>query len=181
MACDGGYNTLQSLEITPHIIIGDMDSIKALPSLPDDKIKIYPVEKDFSDSELSLKHALQFKPTHIYLLAMTGSYFDHSFSNVLNLFRHYHKNFNLQLITENSTIFVAAQQQNIYDKKDHRCSLFFLSQVKKLKLSGFKYQFKQNSLNSLDYSLSNVIIDNKAKIEMENGMVLIILFDKGYH
>ena len=78
IAADKGLSILDQLNITPDLIIGDMDSVpeKVLGKYKNIALEKYPKEKDLTDSEISLKKAISLKPKKISLLAMTGSYFD---------------------------------------------------------------------------------------------------------
>jgi len=107
IAADNGLSLLHRFDITPNLIIGDLDSVS--PSLlqyyhqiPIDK---HPAKKDLTDSELCIQKAITMNPKEILLLAMTGNYFDHSYASIINLFRNYQPDIKMEIITSNSVIF----------------------------------------------------------------------------
>ncbi len=180
IASDGGYTILKDCGIKPDIIIGDMDSITC--EIDNDiTINKYHVDKDLSDSELSLQYAISLNPVIIKLFAVTGCYFDHSFANVLNLFRNDTDSTMIEIVTANSTIFtVKSGGYSLSNLNGRRVSLFFLSPVTDFRLTGFKYNFSQTDLSPFDYSLSNIINNDDAVINFTDGKVICIVFDGGY-
>lgn len=64
IAADSGFDTAYEWQITPDVVIGDMDSIvqkSELSKLPPDSIHKWPHDKDFTDTELALKEAVNFE------------------------------------------------------------------------------------------------------------------------
>ena len=61
IACDSGCDYLSKISVIPEVVIGDMDSITAegLEYISANNIPVekYPVEKDWTDSEIALKKA----------------------------------------------------------------------------------------------------------------------------
>ncbi|MBU2452903.1 MAG: thiamine diphosphokinase, partial [Proteobacteria bacterium] len=89
ISADGGARHLRALNILPHVMIGDFDSIH-----PDDKqffkenqVRIIPFssKKDHTDSELCVSWALKNNATDITLLGATGTRLDHTLANIFLL------------------------------------------------------------------------------------------------
>lgn len=182
IAADNGLSLLHRFHVTPDLIIGDLDSVS--PSLlqlynqiPMEK---YPSKKDFTDSELSIQKALNMNPKEIILLAMTGNYFDHSYAAVINLFRNYQQGIEIKIITSNSVIFSITGEISLLQLKGRRFSLFPLGPVKQFTMVGSQYQFSKKNLTITDYSISNVIVDDKLEINFKKGMLFCVLFDPGF-
>ncbi|MDD4363906.1 MAG: thiamine diphosphokinase [Atribacterota bacterium] len=182
IAADNGLSLLDRFQFIPDLIVGDLDSApKALldkyKHIPAEK---HPVKKDFSDSELSIKKAISIQPEEIILLAMTGNYFDHSYANILNLFRNYQKGILMKIITSNSMIFPIVEKTILYNLKGRRFSLFPIESIRNISLKGSLYQFMKKDLQITDYSISNVIVDKKLEIEFDKGKLFCVLFDDGF-
>ena len=83
---DGGCSYLLKNNIYPNYIVGDFDSInkKDIKRLEIDSIEKfkYNCEKDSTDSDIAMEIALKMEFSEIYMIAMTGSRFDHSFANL---------------------------------------------------------------------------------------------------
>ena len=89
ISADGGARHLRILNILPHVMIGDFDSIH-----PEDKqffkekqVKTltFPPRKDHTDSELCVSWALENNATQITLLGVTGTRLDHTLANIFLL------------------------------------------------------------------------------------------------
>ena len=182
IAADNGLSLLHRFNITPDLIIGDLDSVP--PSLlqvyHQIPIERHPSKKDFTDSELSIQKAISMNPKEIILLAMTGNYFDHSYAAIINLFRNFRPGIKIKIILSNSIIFPVTESISLYNLKDRRFSLFPISPVKNISLSGTRYQFSKENLNVTDYSISNIVTANKLEVTFEKGMLFCVLFDKGF-
>lgn len=182
IAADNGLSLLHQFNITPDLIIGDMDSVSSvlLQHYPDIPVEKFPAKKDFSDTELAIKKAITLNPGEIVLLAVTGNYFDHSYAAIINLFRNYQPGIEIKIITSNSLIFPIKKKTTLLHLKGRRFSLFPISDIKNFSMQGAQYQFPKKNLKVTDYSLSNVIVQEKLEINLEKGMLFCVLFDKGW-
>ena len=182
IAADNGLEILDYFNITPQLIIGDLDSVS--PSLlqkyshiPTEK---HPSKKDLADSELSIQKAIGMNPEEIILLSMTGNYFDHSYAAVINLFRNYKENINIKIITSNATIFLITKHISLCDLKGRRFSIFPLIPVTQFSMTGAEYSFSKSNLELIDYSISNVIVNKRLEINFKKGILFCVLFDEGF-
>jgi len=182
IAADNGLSLLHRFDITPNLIIGDLDSVSPLllqyyHQIPIDK---HPVKKDLTDSELCIQKAISMDPKEITLLAMTGNYFDHSYATLINLFRNDQQGIEIKMITSNSVIFPVTRKMNLQHLKGRRFSLFPMGPVKQFTMLESQFQFSKKNLTITDYSISNVIVDDKLEINFKKGMLFCVLFDPGF-
>ena len=86
IAADGGGMHLKSMGLTPHYIIGDLDSI--YPDVLDIfnregcRILRYPVDKDETDLELAIQLALKMDNRKIIIIAGLGGRLDQTLGNL---------------------------------------------------------------------------------------------------
>lgn len=80
IACDKGWEYAKKLDLIPDMVIGDFDS----SPVPDSKlpIKIYPKEKDDTDTMLAAKHALESGYKDITICCAFGGRLDHMLGNI---------------------------------------------------------------------------------------------------
>ena len=89
IAADGGAEWLDAQGITPHLVVGDLDS--ADPALVDRlaaagvPIERHPIGKDASDLELGVEAARKGSADDIVVLGALGGALDHLLANVLLL------------------------------------------------------------------------------------------------
>ncbi len=85
IAADGGTRHILALGLTPHVIIGDLDStsvdIQPLTKRGTQVIE-FSRDKDATDLELALDHALALNPTEIRIIAALGGRLDQTLANI---------------------------------------------------------------------------------------------------
>ena len=91
IAVDGGLRHLERIGLTPHLLIGDLDSVDA-SDLADIieagiEIKQFPPAKDQTDLELALEYALCIGYTQIVVAYAFGDRVDHTLGNLSLLSR----------------------------------------------------------------------------------------------
>jgi len=89
LAADGGAAWLAEAGVSPHWLIGDLDSadpdLVARLTASGVAVERYPADKDASDLELSLQAALRAGADDIVILGALGGVVDHLLANVLLL------------------------------------------------------------------------------------------------
>ena len=80
VAADSGYDLALHLGYRVDVLVGDMDSISAVP-IPDQvRIEHHPIDKDQTDLDLALDLALREDPARVVVVGGTGGRFDHEVS-----------------------------------------------------------------------------------------------------
>ena len=78
IAADGGVHHTATLGITPHILLGDFDSLGYVP----EGAEVFPVEKDDTDAMLAIKKGLALGCTDFVLYgSLDGSRLEHTVAN----------------------------------------------------------------------------------------------------
>ena len=75
IAADGGYGFLKDIGIEPDYLIGDLDSYSGETGTV--KVIGFPSEKDESDLELAIEHAIGLGADRVAVLGATGGRLDH--------------------------------------------------------------------------------------------------------
>ncbi|MEN9562177.1 MAG: Thiamine pyrophosphokinae, partial [Chloroflexota bacterium] len=82
LCADGGTRHAIALGFTPNAIIGDMDSLPATFNLKPETFIRFPADKNETDLELAINHALTFNPEAILILAALGGRMDQTLANI---------------------------------------------------------------------------------------------------
>lgn len=86
IAADGGGNALYAAGITPHLVVGDLDSLDPAAArafaAAGARIERAPVEKDETDLELALLRAIAAGAARIDILGALGGRWDQALANV---------------------------------------------------------------------------------------------------
>lgn len=175
IAADAGYEKCASLGITPDIIIGDFDSSKNIPE--GENIIRLPVHKDVTDLDAAVSRGLEQNYDEFHIYGGLGGRPDHSFANyslIVSLAKKGKKAF---LYGENY-IITAVQNSTveINSKKGDTVSVFSWTEKSEgVSYTGLEYELR-NAILERDFSLgvSNSLSDTKAKISVQNGILLIM-------
>jgi thiamine pyrophosphokinase len=84
IAADGGTRHAATLGLRPGAVVGDLDSAEIDPSRGI-RIERHPVDKDETDLELAIRHAIQARAQSIAVVGATGGRLDMTVANLLLL------------------------------------------------------------------------------------------------
>ena len=179
IAVDKGLEILDECKIQPNYIIGDFDSInKEIINKYNNKniIKLNP-EKDFTDTHMAIKLALEIKSSYIVILGAIGTRIDHTIANIHVLKECMEQQIECKIINENNKIELINKQHILYLNNKYRyVSLIPLTtKVEGVTLKGFKYPLINATLKiGESIGISNEQIEKKAIIELKNGILILI-------
>jgi len=166
---------------TPHISLGDFDSVTAeelsrIRSSSLTFIDCDPVFKDLTDTEMAFNWALTQQPDHIVLLGALGTRFDHSLANVHLLRKGTEQGVSCSIVDANNQIIVINQSTRILRGGYTHISLLPLSlEVTGITLHGFQYPLHQATLQiGQSLGISNVLKESEGLIELQTGLLLVI-------
>lgn len=174
LAADGGLAHVNALGISPDGILGDFDSLGYVP----EGAKIFPVEKDDTDSMLAVRQglALGYKRFLLYG-SLDGPRLDHTLANFQTLqFLADHNatgfligNTYIATVVKNRSICFSAQAKGIV-------SVFCLGpNAQGVTLTGLKYPLKNATLTAgFPLGVSNHFTGTFARIRVANGSLLVL-------
>lgn len=176
ICADSGYDYAISAGFTPNLLIGDFDSIKAIPE--NIRKVTLPVEKDVTDSVAAFYEGVKQKFSSFVLFGGTGGRFEHTFANISLMAKASKDNFEFIIIDEKH-IFRAITNSSIEIKKNknQQISVFAYGEnAFGVTETGFHYPLTDYTLDPFNGCLgtSNDIIDDYGKITVEKGTLIII-------
>lgn len=174
---DWGAYWLITNSVIPDIAIGDFDSVNhkefQLIKQRVKEVKEYPKEKDFTDTELAVEHALSLHPTEVIIYGAIGSRLDHTMGNMQLL-----ETLNEIGIIRDSNNEVRIVSGRLVLKKDQRdryVSLLPITETIEVTLTGFIYDISKTIIHrGHTLGISNEIREDKAVIEVHRGKTLVI-------
>ncbi|MFA6081380.1 MAG: thiamine diphosphokinase [Patescibacteria group bacterium] len=188
IAADGGVKRILELELTPHIVIGDFDSIsnslykkltkicKEQKSLFPTMIK-YPRKKDKTDFELAIDYCLKNKFKKIIIFGILGDRIDHMMANIFLIAKIQTQNPKIQIkiIEGSKEIFILNKEIVILGKIGDEVSIIPISEkIKGIVTDGLEYQLKNDSLLfGSTRGVSNVMNKAKIKINVSEGIAVV--------
>lgn len=180
IAADSGADAALKLHITPHVVVGDFDSIKpeVLEKLQKKKVVFvqYKTDKDETDTELALDYAVQQGATDITIVGgNNGDRFDHVMANI---FLSLTCPVPLRFLNGNQEIWVekGPVSKELSGKKGDLLSLIPLTgDVTNITLKGLQYLlYNETLLFGKPRGISNVFLGKTAHIQFAEGTLLII-------
>lgn len=181
IAVDKGLQVLNKLEIEPDYIIGDFDSIskKILNNYNKNIIKLNK-EKDYTDTHMALKLAIEIGSNDIIIIGAIGTRIDHTLANIHILKEAMEKKISCKIVNEKNKIFLINKNTIIErDENYNYLSIIPLTtRATKITLKGFKYLLENADLSiGQSIGISNEQIEKEAQIDLKTG-ILIIIYSK---
>lgn len=177
IAADGGTRHVLALGLMPNVVVGDMDSLPAnfQTSTFNGEIILYPKDKNETDLELAIDHALTLNPTQILILAALGGRMDQTLANIALLS-------NLQLATRNvkltdgvEEIFFCRDQAKVEGRSGDIVSLIpWQGEVTGVFTEYLRWHLHHETLYpDKTRGISNEMTADVATVQIRSGLLLI--------
>ena len=177
IAADGGAKYFSDIELTPQVIVGDMDSIDS--DIWKSKSGIehirYPVAKDKSDAELAVEYALEHGYEQVILVAATGGRLDHTLGNIALVAGYPGQ---VAILDGISTLVAVDKSEKcvLHGRIGAVVSLMpYSTGPFKVRTNGLKYPLQDECLISATHGLSNELSQTEACICVSDGILLVYI------
>ena len=175
IAADAGWQTAEAMGLTPHLVIGDFDTLPA-PANRTDTI-VLPCEKDVTDMRAAVDLGLERGFRRFTLYGGTGGRLAHTLANLQLLDLLSRKNCRGFLIG-NGTISTAVTNGAL-DFPPHMSgylSVFCNSGTARgITLTGLKYALTDGTLTGSEaLGVSNEFTGTRARVEVSDGTLLVL-------
>ncbi len=175
IVADAGLKAAERLNITPDIILGDFDSLGFEPL--GNKVEIFPVKKDDTDTLLAVKRGFAEGCDSFFLYGCSGGRIDHFLANLQTLSFITSRGGKAILYGEG---FCAATLTNkklcLKARAEGKISVFSLTTVcNGVSIKGLLYE-TEDAVISYDFPLgvSNEFVGKSAEISVKEGTLLVI-------
>ncbi len=181
LCTDGGMDVARKYDITPHLILGDFDSLKGeLPA--DTEILRFPSEKDYTDLELAVIESISRGASEIIIAGGMGGRLDHTIANI-QILMNYSRSCPITMRDGRNLCFMLYGPCDLFEIEtvaNSYLSLFSLTDFcTGLSVSGVKYPLSDYTLtNTYPLGISNEFRDHKATLSLEDGSMLIAICKK---
>lgn len=173
---DGGVKSARSIGLTPDYLVGDWDSggkpAEGIPCIT------LPVEKDWTDLEVAINHAMDMGARELLLCGCTGGRLDHTAANLLLLEHIAQRGGSGVIVDECNEVRLLDNSRLCMDNKPpyHYLSLIPLDrQITGVTLEGVKYPLRDAVLQrGLTLAVSNEPAAGQVRITTGSGRALLI-------
>lgn len=175
IAADAGYRSLMERNLTPHLVVGDFDSLGKIPE--GDQVIRLPVEKDDTDMMAALRLGVERGFREFRLWGGTGGRMDHTLANLQSLVWLSQRGCRGRLMDRNWTAF-AVTDGTLRFGAAHRgtVSVFCVGdRAAGVWLRGLKYPL-EDAVLTCDFPLgvSNAFTGVESSITVGQGTLLVI-------
>jgi thiamine pyrophosphokinase len=178
VCADGGTRHALAWDLTPDVLIGDMDSLDAaiLKGLPaSTRVIRHPAHKDYTDLELALEFAIGEGATEITILGALGGRLDQSLANILLLVAPRFRPASIRILDGPDHLFLARGPVVLHGTPGDLVSLLPLSpEVTDVTTAGLEYPLHGETLYlGLTRGVSNAMLAHEATITFGAGLLLV--------
>lgn len=173
--CDSGLKHLNTLQVTPELIVGDFDSHDN-PHLNVETI-VLPCEKDDTDTVFAVKEALKRGFDDFLLIGVVGARLDHTLGNVSILLHLDSLGKKGVIIDDYSEMEIISNEPGyIYDQYAFFSLLNISGIAKGITIENAKYPLNNAEITcEYQYGVSNEVTPGKiAKVTVREGKLLLI-------
>lgn len=179
LCADGGTRHALTLGLTPHVIIGDLDSATFdLRPLTDQGTQVFKFssDKNETDLELALNYAVEHDYKEIVIVAALGERLDQTLGNIALLSDPRYSIFDIRLDDGIESAFFCRDQINLEGKPGDIVSLIpWGGEVTGVRTEGLKWPLRDETLYPhKTRGISNEMLDKTAQVKNKSGLLLII-------
>ena len=173
---DGGANAAMKMNLSPHYIIGDLDSIRSKTINHFlNKTEIIKLNgQNDTDVEKCLKAAIKKKFNEAILLGVTGDRLDHTFCNLGIVIKYFDK-IKIKIIAENSLLTAITGHYKLKTFPGETISIYGIDKLTKISSKGLKYPLNKIALPfGHKESTSNIALHDEIELKVTGGIIFII-------
>lgn len=182
IAADGGLSQASRLGLDVHVVIGDMDSVAAADLTRAEAsgahIVRHPVDKDATDLELALHHAVEQGCGEVLIVGGVGGRLDHFMGNALLLGSGEFAATRIEWVTEGAALTVvrSGEHRELETEPGDVVSLLPIGgDATGVRASGLRWPLGGDTLAfSSTRGLSNEALGRAIGVEVGSGVLLVV-------
>jgi thiamine pyrophosphokinase len=177
ICADGGTRHALALGLKPNLIVGDLDSVTDVElKIASAKIVQYPRNKNETDLELALNHALVKKTSSILIIGALGGRLDQTLGNISLLSDPRLSTLDCRLDDGAEEVFFCRDRSKFEGRRGDVVSLIpWNDAVKGIRMRGLRWSLNNETLYpDKTRGISNEMLNTVAEVSIETGLLLVI-------
>jgi thiamine pyrophosphokinase len=182
IAADSGVDSAIALGLAPHVVIGDLDSISeaGLRRVRESGIEVLasPVDKDLTDTELALHHAIETGCNELVVLSSGGGRLDHAHGLLTALANPHFSRVTIEAVidTAHVTVVHGPTSSSVPRRGSHLLALHAMNgPAVGITTSGLRWNLSCESLNPwASRGVSNEMLSDTAAVTVEEGSLIVV-------
>lgn len=179
LCADGGTRHALALGLTPNVVIGDLDSVteEERRKMKEMGVEVmeFSMDKNETDLELTINHALTLEPEQILILAALGGRMDQTLANISLLSDLRLSTFDVRLTDGVEEIFFCRDQAKVEGRSGDIVSLIpWLGEVTGVFTENLRWHLHHETLYpDKTRGISNEMTSDVATVSITSGLLLI--------
>jgi len=180
IAADGGIRYLLAMGFRPHAVVGDLDSLPPLfletLQRQGAVVRPYPREKDETDLELALRHALEYSPEAIRVVGALGLRLDQTLANVALLAAPWLEGVDVRLDDGVEEVLLVRSEATIEGLPGETVSLIpWGMPVEGVTTEGLRWPLREETLYpDRTRGISNKLTGPQAHVCIRSGLLIVV-------
>ncbi|MBE7434384.1 MAG: thiamine diphosphokinase [Anaerolineales bacterium] len=180
LCADGGTRHALDLGLTPNIVIGDLDSVtyEERRKMKEMGVEVleFSRDKNETDLELAINHALTLNSSQILILAALGGRMDHTLANITLLSNLQLATFNIRLTDGVEELFFCRDQAQVQGRSGDIVSLIpWGGEVTGVFTENLRWHLHHETLYpDKTRGISNEMTTDVATVTVDSGLLLIV-------
>ena len=180
LCADGGTRHALALGLTPNVVIGDLDSVteEERRKIKEMGVEVmeFSMDKNETDLELAINHAITLNPSEILILAALGGRMDQTLANIALLSNSSLVTHNLRITDGVEEIFFCRDQAKVEGRSGDIVSLIpWQGEVNGVFTENLRWHLHYETLYpDKTRGISNEMTADVATIKIQSGLILIV-------
>ena len=167
---DNGYELASELNITPSVIIGDLDSVD-INKISKDILIIKDEDQNTNDLEKTLNYCLSKNIKDIILVGATGERDDQNLATIL-VSLEYIEQLNIEILSDLYSIEFVNGKREFETEPMKEVSLISMDKENIITTQGLKYNLDKSKLSSATHGISNYSIGENFSISCSSPLIV---------
>ena len=167
---DNGYELASELNITPSVVIGDLDSVD-INKISKDILIIKDEDQNTNDLEKTLNYCLGKNIRDIILVGVTGERDDQNLATIL-ISLEYIEQLNIEILSDLYSIEFVNGERDFEVTPMREVSLISMDKENIITTQGLKYNLDKSKLSSATHGISNYSIGENFYISCSSPLIV---------
>jgi thiamine pyrophosphokinase len=167
---DNGYQLASELNITPSVVIGDLDSVD-INKISKDILIIKDEDQNTNDLEKALNYCLSKNIRDIILVGATGERDDQNLATIL-ISLDYIEQLNIEILSDLYSIKFVNGKREFETEPMKEVSLISMDKENIITTQGLKYNLEKSKLSSATHGISNYSIGKNFSISCLSPLIV---------
>ncbi len=173
ICCDGAADKLIAKGMSPHVIVGDMDSVSGEVREQYASIIIHSDDQESNDLTKAVHYCIDKGYSSVSILGATGMREDHTLGNI-SLMLEYYPRIEVQIISDYGIFFLVSSGEHVQSFIGEKISFFSIDNRVCVSSTGLLYPLKDQRLSNWYKATLNEATADQFTLNFESNLPLIV-------